>query len=418
MMTPLIRTLVPRFTFWACAAATVAVPAAEAAKCPNVQILIDRSGSMDTALTGTTTSRLTAAKGEAIRAATTLADQAQMGVSIFPDAGACGPGLLLRPKYDQSMEFAAKLQSVGTQGSSASGSAVEVTQTLTELNDPTRKQYLILITDGVPSCSTMGPPNTDAGATMMIAAAKARTPSIGTFVVGVGTPMGTDKTALVNMANAGGYAAPTTSFYPAESLAQFKSTMDTVLNRIELENFGCDDSGSPPDGGPPVEDMTRPKPDFAVPPDMAKPLGKPPVIDWVLPKQIPAGVPSTVEVTGRNFAAEIPSAQVFLEGGGNLRALADALVTSPGTIRAVIPADMPVGTFDVVVKNPDGQSASLAGGLTLVGQASGCAMGLGPLSGLHMPAFAIGGLTLLGLLGVRRTRTRRERSARGDRRAA
>lgn len=86
----------------------------------------------------------------------------------------------------------------------------------------------------------------------------------------------------------------------------------------------------------------------------------------------------SAKIIGRNVTYKAPSAQVFLSGGGSLLALNSVLVSDAFRIQSTIPADLAVGSYDIVVKNPDGQLGQKTGALTIVEKkAGGCACSLG-----------------------------------------
>jgi hypothetical protein len=95
--------------------------------------------------------------------------------------------------------------------------------------DPNRKQAIVLATDGVPDDTCVSPvagetPNTLANATMIAAAAYAATPSIPTFVIGVGS----DLTALNAIAQAGGSGTATLVDTSANAQQQFLAALDAA----------------------------------------------------------------------------------------------------------------------------------------------------------------------------------------------
>ena len=69
--------------------------------------------------------------------------------------------------------------------------------------------------------------------------------------------------------------------------------------------------------------------------------------------------------------AVAPGASVYLEGSSGLHALANVLVEDEKTIKVFVPADLAVGSYDVVVKNPDGAIARLAAGFAVTAVGSG-----------------------------------------------
>ena len=157
-----------------------------------------------------------------------------------------------------------------------------------------------------------------------------------------------------------------------------------------------------------ARDMSGPARDMAGGGDggMTGPKGSP-VIDWILPKESTFGTSTPAEITGRNFAPTVPTSEVYFEQGVNLIPLAGTLVQDERRIQIIVPPTMPVGTYNIVVKNPDGGVGALLGGFTVVAK-SGCACSLTP----QPPTSALPLTSLvMGLFAARLLRRRRPRQS-------
>jgi hypothetical protein len=104
--------------------------------------------------------------------------------------------------------------------------------------DPTRKPVILLATDGVPDDTCLSPvagetPNTLANATAIAAAAFAGTPSIPTFVIGVGS----DLMALDAIAQAGGTGSATLVDTGGNAQQQFLAALDAARKSAIPCNF-------------------------------------------------------------------------------------------------------------------------------------------------------------------------------------
>lgn len=391
-----------------------------AAKCPNVQIVLDRSFSMVSTVSGGA-SRWDIAK-QSINSAVALADPvrlAKIGLQTFP-AAACDSALQVRPDYGTKSAIETKLSALSPAGSTPSGTAIRDTVALTELKDPTRKQYIVLLTDGVPACS--GEPDSAAGTVGEIKKGRMSSPSIGTFVVGVGDGFSaSDMSTLGLMADAGGYADPTPlRYYPGKTASELYTSMLRIMQTIQTENASCSDVVPADMAMPPMDlsvppmdlhmppmdlymppstdltmtpmDLTMTTMDLAVPPadltmatmdlsgvatDMAIPSGSDAgvvsklFVEWISPREIEQGKSGPAVVRGTGFAVVAPGASVYLEGSSGLHALANVLVEDEKTIKVFVPADLAVGSYDVVVKNPDGAIARLAAGFAVTAIGSG-----------------------------------------------
>ena len=156
------------------------VPSASAGRCPNVHILLDRSGSTSTS--GPMGTRAQAADEVVKRIVDKLGSQLPLGMSIFPGGG-CDLLTTIPPSASSAMDIRRALTTSPPAGGSAIGSAVKATALLPSLRDPTRVQYQILVTDGSPACSATL--DTQAGAEAELMSALRASPSITTYVIGL-----------------------------------------------------------------------------------------------------------------------------------------------------------------------------------------------------------------------------------------
>lgn len=212
-----------------------------AAKCPNMHVVLDRSGSMSGSLGGGT--RWTVAKAAVNQVLEAYDGRLPVGLSIFP-AGGCNSETPVQPDYKTKAKIKMAMDASGPGGSTPSGTAVRDVAALMKLRDPERKQYILLITDGGPGCS--GEPDTATGTVNEIAKARMQSPTITTFVVGFGGGLSTtEKDTLTRMAEAGGHPAATPEkFYKADSAAELAKALEDILQVVKDE-FGdgtCDDS--------------------------------------------------------------------------------------------------------------------------------------------------------------------------------
>jgi hypothetical protein len=113
--------------------------------------------------------------------------------------------------------------------------------------NPTRRQVVVLATDGVPddSCpadSDMGMPNTIDSVVSIVQAAAQGTPPVITFVIGVGSEL----TALDAIAAAGG---GTTNALLVDTTADIQGEFSNALDQIRKVAFACEfDIPAPPAG--------------------------------------------------------------------------------------------------------------------------------------------------------------------------
>ena len=456
--------------------AVLGAPAlAAAASCPNVHIVLDRSGSMTSLMSGGGTRWSVAT--QTLNKLVGLADPlraAKIGLALFPKAS-CDSLLAVRPDYSTKAMIAAALAASMPSGSTPSGTAIRDAATLTELKDATRKQYIILLTDGGPGCG--GEPDTVTGTVNQITLARTASPSIGTYVVGVGDGLSSsEQLALGQMADAGGYPEATMArYYKGTTALELESSLTRIMIAIQTANAGCVDAtpadmAMPADLGVPADmrmsaDLAVPPTDLAMTPadlamtpadlamtpmDLAMtpmdlsmtpmdlsmtPMdlamtptdlsgtaqdlatvgdggsGRRPLVVSIAPPELEQGKSGPAIIQGSGFVSAAPSSSVYLEGQSRLVALTNVLVEDEQTIKVFVPGDLPAGVYDVVVKNPDGAIGRLSGGFTVTATT---ASGCSCNVGGHAPLAAspLAILFGLGLLALLRVRTTTKRGNR------
>jgi hypothetical protein len=86
----------------------------------------------------------------------------------------------------------------------------------------------------------------------------------------------------------------------------------------------------------------------------------PPAVTDVNPDMVDQGSGAAITITGSNF---MPGATAKLVDGANEYPLQSVSRVAATTLTAVVPTNVPIGTYDVTVTNPDQQSASLLNAL-------------------------------------------------------
>lgn len=213
-------------------------PSALAEKCPNLQIVLDRSGSMTASLGGGT--RWTVAVDAIKKVVERYDGQLPIGLTYFPLNG-CDAQTPVPPAYKSKADIVRTVTTISPTGSTPTVAGLQSAAALTQLKDPSRKQYVILITDGGPNCNSTCP-----STVMQLNAMRMQTPSISTFVVGFGGGLATtEKSCLTELATAGGKPAATPEkFYVADNADQLNKVLAEILNVVagEFGNGTCDDS--------------------------------------------------------------------------------------------------------------------------------------------------------------------------------
>jgi hypothetical protein len=88
-----------------------------------------------------------------------------------------------------------------------------------------------------------------------------------------------------------------------------------------------------------------------------------PQLTAVTPVTVPLGTATTITLTGVNLAA---GAAVELSDGTNIYTLGNVTRLSNTQMTAVVPNNVPLGTYDITITNPDDQEATLTEGLMVV----------------------------------------------------
>jgi hypothetical protein len=237
--------------------AALSLPAAaSAARCPNLVIVLDKSGSMLDGPDGRPAPRGQRRWDLAVAAVEEILKrydgQLPIGLSLFASDAGCAAGKLeVPPEYDSAKKITDRIALVRDPDS-----ATPTSETINSLRgekvlrDPARGQYLLLITDGEPTCSFNEPQATvDA-----LSAACKQMPPIHTFVVGFGALPASAADAMDKMAVAGCRPAMgrERKFYAAESLEALTNALDEIFRIIVPEGMsGCDDSCYSPEVGCP-----------------------------------------------------------------------------------------------------------------------------------------------------------------------
>ena len=216
---------------------------------PNLLVLLDISLSMSQGLDGvlcipipglTTCAPSKMAIASQVMTQMTLRyrNDIYWGLARFPGDGACGPPVSpLAPGAGNADMVSSLIAGTAPAGTTPINVSIASIQGSGLLMDPTRKNYLLLLSDGAESC---GGDNADT--TQRIADMAAM--GINTFVVGFGGA--TDSATLDAFAIAGGVPnmGGGSSYYQADSAAQLEAALGGILDRV----VGCDFAlAGPPD---------------------------------------------------------------------------------------------------------------------------------------------------------------------------
>jgi hypothetical protein len=231
---------------------------AQATPCPAVMIVLDTSGSMSMAPDGSmsTPTKLDLAKTAITTLLGKYGDQLPFGYTTFtgnPLLG-CTMGITIQtePMHGTKADITGKVAAQTAGGGTNTGEAIDRVSADPKMHDAMRPgAYIILITDGAPTCNA-GDNNGTGPATFTTAridaAAKA---GVKTFVIGFGALGAQESMNMDAMAQAGqepcSGAACTGGhqYYVADSGAQLTMLLDSIANQIgsgEFNNVACDDT--------------------------------------------------------------------------------------------------------------------------------------------------------------------------------
>lgn len=193
---------------------------------PNVLILLDRSGSMDEELDGST-------KWEIARTAITdsiggWGSSIRFGLGLFSNCavGECAPGTIVVPCGDDTVDDIISLLATAERCSTTPiASSLEALVGEPLLADRDRRNAILLVTDGMDSCD--GDPSGPAGELA------SQDPPVPTFVVGFGG--GVDPGELTEVAQAGGTDAGDPAYYQADGAGDLTTALNAIAGRV----LGC-----------------------------------------------------------------------------------------------------------------------------------------------------------------------------------
>lgn len=233
--------------------------AAQAGRCPTLTIVLERSGSMLWDLAGhpnfqePAKQRWGIAKAAIERAVAAYNNKLPLGLTMFPTDDQCssdGP-LRIPPAYDTQAAITAALHD---SNSSPSGGGIPTCATIrrvaSEVKSAGRDAYILLITDGLPTCDFacgFDPQDPAGAAISAIAQASSGSSPVKTFVLGIGSLSASARTALTRMAEAGGVPDrnnPMLKFFSAVDAAMLDASLARIMNRLLVDDLGvtCDDS--------------------------------------------------------------------------------------------------------------------------------------------------------------------------------
>jgi hypothetical protein len=218
---------------------------------PNVLIVLDRSRSMLDSL-GADGSKWSVAQTAIANLVSAHSTDVNWGLSFFPGTDlACNNGaqctagaVEVDPAAGTSSTIGTDLTTANTcQFGTPTAEHLTMLETYAGLQDTTRANYILLVTDGMATCNDPVP------VVMALANPTTGVPPVDTFVVGFGSAV--DPTQLNDMAVAGNTAigggppAPTPYYYQADSAAALDAAFATIAGSVLSCAYAL--SSTPPD---------------------------------------------------------------------------------------------------------------------------------------------------------------------------
>jgi len=174
------------------------------------------------------------------------------GLKVFPEgdgaecvAGSVTPNVVVPVAPMNAANVVAGIDATTPQGNGTpTGDAVTAAATYLRGLTSTNPKYILLATDGAPSCAgtTKDSSTARAFAVSQVTAALGGMPSIPTFVVGVATNSNSEQTTLNSLADAGGRPRPglLTHFYLGNTQTELTAALATITGQAATCTFPLD----------------------------------------------------------------------------------------------------------------------------------------------------------------------------------
>ena len=200
---------------------------------PNVMMVIDRSGSMGEAISATSsTSKWQDLLSAISPVLTTYDGQIRFGLDLFGDGDdddSCAPGPIVVPLGDNHGPLLqSALAATMPHPATPTAATLDIVIQNGMLNDSARDNVVVLATDGMPNCNS-----TVADVTARIQTLYGGSPSVKTYVIGVGSATASNPSALNSWATAGHTAkAGSTKYYQSNSAMDLKVAFDSIVGGL------------------------------------------------------------------------------------------------------------------------------------------------------------------------------------------
>ncbi len=221
-----------------------AFPVALSTFAPNVYFVMDRSGSMSDPFGGAQTGTKWDAAQTAMNALLAAnSGKASWGLSLFPpdpSVDQCGKAVVDVPlQMGSEGAILSRINALtntilaSPRGSTPTADALKTVRDSANLAGSSRNNYAVLVTDGLPVCNTPA----DVGA--VIEEMYNRTPSVTTFVIGIGSETASNPALLNDWAEKGHSSriGAATKFYQANDVGQLVDAFSAVIGEAAACTF-------------------------------------------------------------------------------------------------------------------------------------------------------------------------------------
>jgi hypothetical protein len=207
---------------------------------PNIMLVLDRSASMDEPIaTASSTSKYDDLKSAIGSLVSRYDESMRFGATFFAADDDCAPGVVGDIAAQNGATISSQIAAHAPGGNTPTATTLEAVIASKALVDTSRANYLVLATDGVPNCD-------DVDVQRRINALYSSTPSVRTFVIGIGSETDTNPELLDAWADDGHTArAGNVHYYQTNSPADLDAAFDAIAGDIASCDFTL--SGAPDD---------------------------------------------------------------------------------------------------------------------------------------------------------------------------
>jgi hypothetical protein len=216
---------------------------------PNVMLVLDRSFSMINSGGPGSVSKWHDLKTSVDSLVTSYNAKMNLGVTLFPSDDMCGAGKVVAPASNNGAAVQMLINASAPGGNTPTGPTLTRVIKAGVLADATRNNVVVLATDGMPNCGEVDPATGkySIDVTGKIQALVAASPSVQTYVIGIGDDAASNPKLLNEWADAGHTArSGNTKYYQTSSPMDLQNAFDTIVGGVVSCTFKLDQAPSDP----------------------------------------------------------------------------------------------------------------------------------------------------------------------------